>query len=289
MCVVQALAFLWDTIVYLGRKKHPKHGDIIVAGYQNTVVNKHKRPNAMFIHVPTYMEFGAKNIIDTSQCKTVLKDMTNAVYRSMVSQVRSGGARSSTAVLTFDVYHVVICNDTADYDGIRKALNSVPKEKRPNVTKEFIYFYHRFFPKWPLLIFCFNNKDKKEAAPVMYWYKPLPSHLISQDELYGPGVDAHNGKPPLLSEKVERKHWIIVGDDDWGVVPHWTSSISSEVKHFLPNRVWGTRVSHHDDEKVFCNTDFRIIRNPEFTLELFKKSYGRVQPYILKHGIYNHS
>ena len=54
MCVSAGLAQFTGTILYLGRRNHPEHGQVFVLGYENRATNLSEGPNAMLLHFPGY-------------------------------------------------------------------------------------------------------------------------------------------------------------------------------------------------------------------------------------------
>ena len=90
MCMTLYPAVLSKTILYAGEALID--GKLVhVLGYQNTAKNESKGPNAMILPFPTSIAMGPGNVVDTSECKNVLKkygDMFKVTSRSLNDGVR---------------------------------------------------------------------------------------------------------------------------------------------------------------------------------------------------------
>src|SRR5687768_13750503 len=145
MCVCLGPARLSNTILYVGEST--REGKLVhVLGYQNTAQNLAfaatsvpsgtPAGNAMILPFPAAAPMGKDNVLDTSGCKGILKDIAEAV------KPRSKGMRSlgdedfgvcfASPVEVFDtgIYTVVLARDPRD---IPAALARVPAEKRPDL------------------------------------------------------------------------------------------------------------------------------------------------------------
>jgi hypothetical protein len=87
-------------------------------------------------------------------------------------------------------------------------MDRIPENKRPQINPELLAWYEKTYPGWSLALCCFDNKDKKKAEPLFWWYKP-----IDPKNLFFPAVDSHDGNPPDLTKKVPADHIILLGSD----------------------------------------------------------------------------
>lgn len=253
MCVCAAEAELSATILYHGRVGHPKHGLIHVLGYQNTARNLASGPNAMLLHLPGE-GMSQANFIDTGGCSRILRDMVTAVRPPTRSTDWMGGpvavgAAARVEVFEHDIYTVVLADDPL---AIPAALERVPAGKRVDVSADLMAFYDERFPGYAVALCCFDNRDARQANPLLLWYTPHDPDMFRL-----PAIDCHTGGVPDLNALVQTDHWVILGTDeapdgwgnevDYGVVPvvrKWgaaprSPAVKGPAAGFLPDRVIG--------------------------------------------------
>lgn len=198
-----------DTIVYAGEAM--KDGTLVhVLGYQNTAENRNlSGANAMLLPIPAKSgTMTSQNILDTSHCKNILKDMKRTVesmHRTRGIQMGRGMELKSFPVQVFDhdIYTIVLAQNA---DAIPAALSQVPAAKRPSLNKEIFSAYSKWYPGYTFALCCFNTKDAARANPMLWWYEP--SH---PEELFCPALDAHTGKAPRLDQNVDVDHVLAAG------------------------------------------------------------------------------
>ncbi|MBI5044379.1 MAG: hypothetical protein HZC02_00425 [Candidatus Levybacteria bacterium] len=214
---------------------HPRDGHIHVLGYQNTAVNFSSGPNAMLLHLPG-VGMSQRNFIDTSSCRNILKDQVDAVTpRTRGGGYGSLGVKSAVVhVFEHDIYTVVL---TEDPTLIPSALLSVPAHKRPSISRDLVNFYTTRFPGWSIALCCFDNREAKQAAPLLMWYTPLES----EPGLRLPALDCHTGEVPDVDALVDVDHWVIVSGPDlrMGAPVHYSDRISPDQRLYLPTEVIG--------------------------------------------------
>lgn len=240
MCVSARAAEFKGTNLYLGKKNHPVHGPIFVLGYQNTAQTIYPGANAMLIHLPT-KNLDASNLIDMTGARGVFKDMKNAVFgREMARSfgMRGAVAKGGFQVVEHDIYTVVIADNARV---IPEALKTITDpRKQVVVSQDMIEFYARHYKDHVMTLWLFNNRDAKEAAPVFIWYKSF-----HPDFFMLPGVDAHSGRRPNLSELVKVDHHVYLGSDTrhsyaWKAVDY-EPYIDEGARAYLPEFVTGER------------------------------------------------
>ncbi len=237
MCVAAAPARFSATILYCGAVDHPRHGHIHVLGYQNTPQNLAAGPNAMLLHLPA-VEMKREQFLDTSSCRSVLRDMVAAVDdpprpgRSMVL----ADAMPGVDVFEHDIYTVILADDATL---IPAAMSMVEARKRIAPDPELCAFYARWFSGYPIALCCFDNRDAAKAAPLLFWYRPR-----HPDELAMPAIDSHTGGAPDLDADVAVDHWVITAGagPDSGAAVHYRDEIPSGLREFLPSHVLGSRL-----------------------------------------------
>lgn len=269
-----------DTIVYAGEAM--KNGTLVhVLGYQNTAENRNVGGgNAMLLPIPAKSgTMTSNNILDTSECKNILKDMKRTVenmHRTRGLHMGRGIVfQGSPAVQIFDhdIYTIVLAQNAA---AIPAALSQVPAAKRPAFNKEIFSAYSKWYPGYTFALCCFNTKDAAKANPMLWWYEPS-----QPNELFCPALDAHTGKAPRLDQNVDVDHVLAAGshlltnpmaDVDptmpadvlktmiyAGKVGYSNEPIKTEVKTLLPEWIVGevaTGVQKNGDF-VFLTEDVR--------------------------------
>ena len=80
-----------------------------------------------------------------------------------------GGALRTPATLDSGIYTVVLASDAAV---IPRALDQVPRSKRPAPNEKLFSWRSRQFPGWPVALCCFDNRDVRHATPMLWWYRP---------------------------------------------------------------------------------------------------------------------
>lgn len=265
MCVCAAEAELSGTVLYQGRVGHPNHGLIHVLGYQNTARNLASGPNAMLLHLPG-KRMSQANFIDTSGCPRILRDMVTAV-RPRTRGKRGGpvaaGAAAQVEVFEHDIYTVVLADDPL---AIPAAMERVPEGKRIHVSADLMAFYAERFPGYAVALCCFDNRDARQANPLLLWYTPHDPNVFRL-----PAIDCHTGDVPDLNALVQTDHWVILGTDEapdgwgrevayglvpmirtWGAPPR-SPAVEGPAAGFLPGRVIGRSFTGH-----LTNGDFVI-------------------------------
>lgn len=252
MCVSADHADFSGTIVYAGRCDHPRLGPIEVFGYQNTAVNLASGPNAMLLHLPA-SGLTADNFIELGRHSDVLTMMVDALG----VRVASAGVdwmdepTPQAQVFDHDIYTVVLAEDPMR---VYAALERVQAHRRPVVREELFAFYAAAYPAHTLVLCCFDNRDARQAKPLMMWYEPA-----DPDRITVPAIDCHTGGVPELGAPVERDHMLIFGvsggdvADDWGAGPEhgytavmdWPGDMRHRVREFLPDRIFAAPIHEH--------------------------------------------
>jgi hypothetical protein len=231
------------TILYCGRRLHPRHGWIEVLGYQNTVVNRAPGPNAMLLHLPAW-SMSPDQFVPASRADRVLHDMVDAVRPVSRGLARGGPASMGAAgpfvhVFRHDIYTVVLADNPAM---IPDALDRVEPRRRPARNQALFDFYAEMFPGYPVALCCFSNADAAEAKPLLLWYRPR-----DPDRVVAPALDCHSGAVPDLGAAVHANHWVLFGSDhadpDWGAPVTYGQRPRHGLVEFLPPRVLGAHVS----------------------------------------------
>ena len=203
MCVTSAIANLTSTYIGAWEIEHPIYGYRHVMAYQNAPLNLAEGANCMLLHLPAAEPLLPEHLLDTSDCPNLLKQM--AASKTTREATRSLAVPQQIYVVEMGIYHVVLLNEKTP-EALETALTQVPAEKRPSITLELLQFYNTHFPNYPVVLACFNNRESKQASPIVLHFKPSdPSHLFFNL------LEGHDGSPPQLNQLVERNQVIIAG------------------------------------------------------------------------------
>lgn len=251
MCLSLAPAKFTGTDVLVHLCKHPTTGrDVHVLGYQNKPQNlaPRQRGNAMLLHIPSASPMGPENLVDTSQIRGLMDDLSHAAFAPHAAggPARSFGFRASKnalpKVFDHDIYTIVMAESA---EQIPAALAQVPEERRPELSAEIATFYDESFPGWTFILCCFDNREAKKAAPLLVWYEPMFPNL-----LVAPGIDSHNGRAPDVNAHVSLDHRVFFGHPALGrgmsrvryAERHNQTSFTElppDVRGFLPTSIAG--------------------------------------------------
>jgi hypothetical protein len=224
------------TTVFAGKKNHKLLGLVHLLGYQNTPTNLSSGPNAMLLHIPSAQPMTERNNIDVSQSPKILADMVTAVKpvsRGLSFGLSKNMGADSVAIFDSGIYTVVL---SAKPSLIPAALKKVPANKRPKLNSKLFKWYEKNLPGYSVAVCCFDSKDANEADPILFWYYPQdPNQLVA------PGLDAHDGSPPVIGSQVECDHWVIYGSDAMqsGSPVRYTDKLDPTLADFLPTKVVG--------------------------------------------------
>jgi hypothetical protein len=208
MCCTFRQARLKNTILY-GAEAEVGGKLVHVLGYQNQAENLSPGANAMILPFPARAEMGPSNVVDVSGCKHVLKLYALTIdppTRSFAKSASRGGlllGSRSVQVFESGMYTVVLADDARDIAG---ALYQVPDSKRPKVNEEILEAYAAWYPRWPIALCCFESRREVKADPMIWWYEPK-----DESRIFTPALDAHDGRKPSLSARVELDHVVCYG------------------------------------------------------------------------------
>jgi len=289
MCVSLGPAKFSNTILYVGSAVRDGK-DVHVLGYQNTAENlavagrppgldprlwsqvireQGAKPvgNAMILPFPAIAAMGEANVVDTSGCKSILKDIVTAVKPRSKGGTLMGGDRSMSfsAPIVFEtgIYTVVLARDPRD---IPAALAHVPEEKRPDLKPEIFAAYAEWYPGWQIALCCFSNADAVEADPLLWWYEPA-----FPDVYFAPALDSHTGGVPDLDATVDVDHAVTFMSTE-GRAPsvEYADTLSDEVRALLPTHAIGREL-----DTRLPNGDFQIDKA---TADAGRFTIDRIKP-----------
>lgn len=268
MCCTIEPSSVSGTIVSCIEARHPTTGKLIhVVGYKNKA--KSGVANAMLLPFPSRVRMGHTNVVDTQQCKEIMSDYVLAACPPMFLCFGDSGG-----VDVFDAgsYTVVLASNASE---IPAALGQVPADRRPALNQEYFDAYAAIYPAndWQLALCCWNGDV--DAEPIMWWYEPN-----DPTRLFLPGLDAHDGKPPVLDSMVDVDHTLVVGSNLVGVQSaahvEFSSHIPEHVLPFIASKVIGIEL--HDQQMINGDWWFNVslFSAPDFAVDA--TSFTRATP-----------
>ena len=230
MCVTSLEAELKNTYIGVWEVQHSTFGERQVLAYQNSPKNLADGSNCMLLHVQSKQPLTPDCIIDTSQDPGFLQQMAHSILPR--GRGNLFGASSKNFVVEMGIYHLALLNDVSEA-ALSKTLAQIPVEKQPKISLDYLNFYARTFPSFPLILCCFNNQEAKEASPVMVHYEPIHPDVFMFNTLDG------HGSLPEVGELHEFHQTIITGSHHLtaagnGFEPFNLSGISAELLPWLP-------------------------------------------------------
>lgn len=195
MCITSSRSILDNTFIGVWDINHKIYGFRHVLAYQNRVQNLDEGPNCMLLHIQSSKEIKPDWIIDTSKDQNFLTELFDIIVPPIPEGTQedwmSLPKERNNFVVERGVYHIAILNNLSD-SSVQETLNQIPKPKLPNIKMELISFFKENFKGFPLLLCCFDNKDAKQAAPILLHYPPIHSNNLMVNT-----IDSHGGIPQI--------------------------------------------------------------------------------------------
>lgn len=197
MCMSVRPSEMSNTKIYVGEAVYNEKY-VHVLAYQNKA--KTNEPNAMVLPLFTKEKVTENNVVDTSS----FKDMLDLIFKPFTNEKLSRGlsfSASKALVFTSGSYTIILADNINEAVG---ALEQVPKNKRPIITKEFTESFGNVYSDYPVAICCWDGSITPE--PLLWWYEP-----IEKDALMVPTMDSHDGHRLKVNVQVKMDHSIAVG------------------------------------------------------------------------------
>lgn len=260
MCCSVSESSMSNTLIYVGEGQRDNKLVHVIA-YQNKAENLSNGPNAMVIPFPAGVPMNEQNVIDTSNFKSFLSDITEATRRSRRRSASFSKSmmlgNSCDEALVFDVgsYTVVLADSV---EKVSAAMNRVTEKKRPIISEEFLIGYGKLYPDQPIAVCCWNGSI--EAEPLLWWYEPKNSEV-----LFVPTMDAHDGKSPNVEMNVYTDHNISAGSSVYSSSAdqvNYSEELPAHVVGLLPSHVHGTKIQRSmKNGDMFIKTSQLITDN----------------------------
>lgn len=265
MCVTTAPAVIGGTRAFTYATLDTRDPRTLhVSGYQNTASST--GPNCMLLHFP------GDHLVLTKGPETtrhLMEDMTRGLPELYPTpRMRGGvyrGAVGSTYVETYGDYDVVVAEDASD---IIEALEGVDPQRRPARTPELqamVAWYGATFTGYAFVLACFNG-NVNPRHPIVVEYFPH-----NDDVLFIPGLEGHDGNPPIIGQSTMRGFRCAFGAEDTKqqiTVKYRDGDIGSQ--YWAPSNVTG----FYDNRLEGSNCDYVIplesVREGMFGRELFE-------------------
>ena len=289
MCITSSRSILDNTFIGVWDIEHKLYGYRHVLAYQNRVKNLDATPNCMLLHIPSAQEIKPDWIVNTTANQNFLTELYNITDPPVENDGMdwmSSGTRRTNYVVENGVYHIAILNDVSK-SAVEDTLKHIPKSKLPKLNDDLIEFFAKRFPRFPLLLCCFNNQNSKQASPILVHYPPIyPTRLMANT------IESHGGLPNI-DEKVSYHQKLIFGtqlenasskvNNIYQVVPQ---DFNIELNSFLPKHVLGIDLKSHF---IGLNRDISIslkevhsYQIPKIRLELIGDVESEIELMALK-------
>lgn len=205
MCITSSRSTLENTYIGAWDIELPELGYRHVLAYQNRVTNLAEGPNCMLLHIASKSNILPEWLVDTSEHRSFLADLYSYVDPINTSQMwMSRSPKSVNYVIEQGVYHIAILNKT-DNKSVTDTLKLIPKNKLPSIKPKLLSFFQNNFSDFPILLCCFDNKDAKQATPILVHFPPkFPDTLMFNT------IDAHGGFPNI-NKQIQFHQKIILG------------------------------------------------------------------------------
>lgn len=165
--------------------------------YQNNVKNNHAGANCMILPILG----SVRGIEDSTPYDKILDELAEAT----APKTRGGGLKKVIVIREIGKYHV-LHSVGASPEQIMEALQTLPAEKQPEISKELIAWYASYYKNPELILCCFSSSDQGKTQPIVITYIPRDFNTV-----FIPGADSHDGGVPNMAGSVERDHVIFLG------------------------------------------------------------------------------
>lgn len=260
MCISAAPAKLSDTIVFAGDSPDGDH----LLGYQNNAENLSENDvNAMILPIPSATKMSSKNMLDTTKCPKLLKDLAAAFKRrdrgAMTKGVILCRGFGSIEIFKSGNYTIVLAENGLD---IPNALMQLDEKERPEISEELCRSFVEFYPKWWMALCIWSGKSKMESHPILWKYTPM-----NKNYLFMPGLDSHTGGVPQVEKLIRRDHSLVVGrigephKDSFtsnNIIPNIINKTPDHIKTVMPNLYFAKE--NYDNHQTNC--DWFVSTNP---------------------------
>lgn len=238
MCVSIHASEMRATKIYAGEAiRDGKY--VHVLSYQNEAVSLSSGPNAMILPIPAVGELGPKNAIDTRQFPKFIGDIAETTKLPTLGFGGKSLRSEAQAAQVFDVGNYTVALGSSIWNALEACL-SIPQDKRPTgINPEIVSNLAKLYKDWSFAICCWKGDIKPE--PLLWWFEPKYPHV-----LFAPGLDAHDGNPPLAGSPVPVDTIITFGSTlkPTGFAPiRYSGKIPTEVASLLPTYAVGQKIN----------------------------------------------
>jgi hypothetical protein len=283
MCVTTDKAELTGTTLVLTTCAHPESGEVVHSvTYRNTVQNLSDGPNCMLLHLPSREPMTEENVIATTDFKGYVDDIEEALWPQRMLGGTRGRSKSLSCdsavvhIFDVDVYTIVM---SQSIEAAYSALNLVRADRRPRIKPSLKSFYASNFSDNCFAYCCFNNREARKAAPLLFWYYPKNKNVGVL-----PAIDSHDGNEPNIGEFVETDHKIIFGSQLHNpgmceVRYYLDSKVPEHLKWLFPKWVIGRKINQKTKNADFLIDINKFYETGNFVLHKGFLSGGAVVKY----------
>ena len=199
MCITVNHAELSGTKILSIRLENGNH----FMSYSNKAKNKSGKPNAMILPIPG--ETNPSLFHNTEEYKDYMGEivMKSGLSENYMGILSRGFRFKEMDYLSFDEFQLGMYTVglAEDFGGVRDFLDSLPEDKRPEISEELKNFFQEKYEGWSFAVCVFDSDKSIDAQPIAFEYKPFGYNLV-----YFPTMDGHDGKAPRLGSMVKVDH-----------------------------------------------------------------------------------
>lgn len=242
MCMSSAPAKLTDTIVFAGKCPDGDH----LLGYQNTVESFSKDSvNSMILPIPSAVKMSRLNMLDTSECPDMLKNIAEQLFATLSFNSRGmmkGFDSRSVEIFKSGNYTVILAENGSD---IPNALKQISENERPNIRQDLCDTLTKYYPGWWMACCIWSGNAKIKNHPILWKYTP-----INKNYLFMPGLDSHDGGPPDVNKLIKRDHTFIVGrePEEYSSFNSILNKLPTHLKEVMPKNFFGKKNSRNCEQ-----------------------------------------
>jgi hypothetical protein len=191
--------------------------------------------------IPIMGSWSSIRLLNTTSAPSILKDISQSLrpepMRSAKSLAAAGERFGTIVFLKFDIFDIVLAENAQD---IPNVLPQIVENKRPKINNDVFNVLDQWY-KCPIALCCFDNAEAMEAKPIAFAFEPfMPEQLMVYT------LDAHDGKPPDPTKKVQLDHTIFVGsyitDSEHGAHIKFSDDIAPDLAPYVLPKVLGEMV-----------------------------------------------